>query len=284
MSILTKGYPFANVGANQTATCSLPMGMTILRITLALGGTVMTKALISDIKLKANGRVVFQASGSDLDKLNKYRGMFDAAGFLTLDFSELKARTINGERIGGLDTSVLQNATLEVKIGAATAPTLEAYIEQDDPQYNYEAGVVNNNGVQFLCHKLLQYPFSNAVAGKMVIDNLPKAGTGTLIKRMHILSTSGADIVDDIEIKVNSLTVFEATRQLLQFNQQECSRVPQAGLLTVDFVKNGNVSEVLDTRNVSGSRPIDSFIVKPNFNTAPSGSIYLEVLDAIGNL
>lgn len=284
MSIFNKGYPFANVGANQTATCSLPMGMTILRVILALGGTTFTKAHILDLKLKANGRVVFQATGPDLDKLNKFRGMYDDVGFLTLDFSELKARTINGERIGGLDTSVLQNATLEVKIGGATAPSLDAFIEQDDPQYNYESGVVNNNGVQFLCHKLLQYPFSNSVSGKMVIDNLPKAATGTLIKRLHILSTSGADIVDDIEIKVNNFAVFDATRQVLQFNQKECGRVPQAGLFTVDFVKNGNVSEVMDTRNVSGARPIDSFIVKPNFNAAPAGYIYLEVLDAIGNL
>jgi hypothetical protein len=41
---------------------------------------------------KNQGKTIIQASGSDLDTINKFKGIYDDVGFLTIDFSEIRAR------------------------------------------------------------------------------------------------------------------------------------------------------------------------------------------------
>lgn len=267
--------PFSNVVATGTATVSLLTGPTYKRIVLALGGTAFTKAMMADIKVKIQGKTIFQATGSDLDKINKYKGIYDNAGFLTLDFSEIRARTINGEMLGALDTSRISSFTLEIKIAGATAPTLEAWAELDDPQ----AGSADH-GVEYITAKLIQYPVSSAASGLFVLDSLPKGDTGTLIKRIHILGPGGANIVDKSTLKVNGLVVHETPDALNRFRQQEYKRVPQADLHTVDFVLDGNQSNMLDTRG----NAVRNLQLLLNLNAAGQMYVYVEAIDAIGNL
>jgi len=270
-----KCNPFSNVTANGVATVSLQTGLTYKRILLCLGGTTFAKSHITDIKVKIQGKTIIQASGLDLDRINKYKGIFDAAGFLTIDFSEIKARTINGEMLGALDTSRLNSFTLEIKIAGATAPTLEAYAELDDPQ----AGSIDR-GVEFVVAKLLQYPVSAATTGLFNVDSLPKGDTGTLIKRIHVIGAGGNNVVNDATVKVNGLVIHESTDALNRFRQQEYNRKPQTDMHTVDWVLDGNQSNMLDTRGNS----VRNLQLLLNLSASGQMYIYVEAVDAIGNL
>ena len=86
--LLIKNLPFTNVVANGVATVSLPVGMSYNRIFLNLGGTSFTKAMITDVKVRLNGKVIFQNTGSRLDLINTYRKRGVSANFLVIDFTE----------------------------------------------------------------------------------------------------------------------------------------------------------------------------------------------------
>lgn len=267
-----KCNPFSNVVANGTATVSLMTGPTYKRLILALGGTTFAKSHIADIKVKVQGKTIMQATGADLDRINKYRGIKDAAGFLTIDFSEIRARTINGEALGCLDTSKISSFTLEIKIAGATAPTLEAFAELDDTQ----AGSVDR-GVEYIVAKLMQLPFSSATTGRYIIDSLPKLASGTLIKRIHVIG-AGANVVSDATIKANGLVIFESTDALNRFRQGEYERAPVTDMFTVDFVLDGNQSNMLDTRTIK------NLLLDLNLSASGQVYVYVECVDAIGNL
>lgn len=275
---LQKCNPFSNVTANGTATVSLMTGMAYKRIVLKLDKTVggdFTKAHLADIKVKVNGKTIMQASGNDLDRMNRYRGIKEAAKFLTIDFAEIRARTINGEMLGALDTSKIQNFTLEVKIAGATSPILEAFAEMD----NSQAGSVDR-GVEFICAKIQQYPVSSATAGKFVIDSLPKGGNGTLIKRIHVIGPGGVNIVNALTLKQNGIVVFESPDDLNRFRQGEYERTPITDMFTLDFVLDGNQSNMLDTRGGD----VRNLLLELELSAAGQMYVYVECVDAIGNL
>ena len=76
------GLPFSNVVASGVATNQVTPGRTLENLRLKLGGTTFTKAMITDIKLKANGKVIVDGTAVELDKLNAYRGEASDASFL----------------------------------------------------------------------------------------------------------------------------------------------------------------------------------------------------------
>ncbi len=78
--LLRNGLPFSNVVASGVATANITPGRTIERIILQLGGTTFTKAMLTLVELKANGRTFFKGSATQIDKVNKYRGIADDAG------------------------------------------------------------------------------------------------------------------------------------------------------------------------------------------------------------
>lgn len=103
--LLRLGLPFSNVVATGVATASVTPGRTIHRIILKLGGTSLTKAMLTLIKVKANGKVVFEGTGTQIDKLMTYRGITANAAYLALDFSEIRGRDQVDQVVGAWDTS-----------------------------------------------------------------------------------------------------------------------------------------------------------------------------------
>jgi hypothetical protein len=146
--------------------------------------------------------------------------------------------------LGALDASRISSFTLEIKIAGATAPTLDAWAELDPQAGSADRG-------EFIVHKLLQYPVSAATSGLFNIDSLPKGDTGTLFKRIHIIGPGGANIVTDSTVKMNGLVIHETSDKLNRFRHQEYKRVPQTAMHTIDWVLDGNQSNMLDTRGNS---------------------------------
>jgi hypothetical protein len=79
--------------------------------------------------------VVFDTTGARTDTRMQYRGITANASFLTIDFSEIRAKTENGQSIGAIDTTAgVSSLKLEVQITGATAPTLAGWAEVSPPQ------------------------------------------------------------------------------------------------------------------------------------------------------
>lgn len=260
--LLTKNLPFLNVVANGVASLQLMLGMTYERIIFVLGGTALAKAMLTDIKVKLNGKVVMQTTGTRLDTINKYKGIFDAAGFLTLDFTEIKARDEVGQSIGAIPTATgVSNFTIEVTIAGATAPTLESYSQVSGPR---ALGVI---------HKMLHYPANFGAGGKFNVPLPYGKNGGALIKRVHLFGAT----VTGLEVKKNGLVIHESVTAINEFLQKEFGRVPQANVYTFDAIQDGNSSQMLVTA--------DANTMEWNLTVSGAGvvDVQVEMLDTLGN-
>lgn len=263
--------PFLNVVPSGIATLQIPRyAQTLNRIVMRLGGTTFTKAMITDIRIKFGMKTVFQISGANLDKINKYKGIFDQANFLTIDFTERDAPTLPGQQLGGYDlTQYADQLTLEVTISGATAPTLSASAWMSTPQGNP------------LIEKLLYIPASVSAGGKFPIQINPR---GALIKRIFTFfagsnGTSTTDgNVNRFEVKKNGIVLFDSTDVEARFTQQEYRKVPQTGLYVVDFLVDNNASSMLKTSDATALE-FNSYLT-----AADTLGVYVELIDTAFNV
>ena len=266
--ILRQSLPFSNVVANGWATASITPGRTIERIVLVLGGTTFAKANIALLRLKANGKTIMEGSGAQIDKLMAYRGITADAAHLVLDFTEIRGRDKLDQMVGAWDTSKgVANITMEVQISGATAPTLEAYVVESGPQ---------NGPYSPLLSKVLRYPFSTSVGGRLNVQ-LPFGQVGgAIIKRVHVDQANGN--VTGVTVKHDGIVIHESTLALNEFLQGEMDRVPQTNWYTVDFVVDGNQANAYDTRD---ARSMEWLL---DLSAADNGFILVEYLDVLGNV
>lgn len=261
--ILQKNLPFFNVVASGVASLSLPLGMTFERIMMILGGTSFTKAMITDIKAKLNGKVFYQTTGPRLDSMNSYRGLATDATHLSLDFTELFARDEVGQSLGAIATAEgVSSFTIEVTIAGATAPTLESYSWLSGPK---KIGVIN---------KVLNYPVTFSAGGKFPIQLPFGAQGGALIKRVDFFHSN----MTALEVKKNGLVIHESTTAINEFLQKENKKVPQAGLFCADFIVDNNQSGMLVTA--------DARSMEWNVTVSASDvlNVQVEYLDVLQNL
>lgn len=201
--------------------------------------------MISLIKLKANGKTIFEATGTEADKLNAYRGETVDPAFLDLSFADYKGLSELDRMVGAFDTSQgIQNITSEITVTGATAPTLSPILTESAQQ---KAGDGNSLPYAGLISKVLRYPFNIANGGQLpfVVPFGPQSGA--VIKRIHVVQNTGN--MTGIVVKEDGLTVHESLKAENEAKQKRFGRVPQANFYTVDFVVDGNVRKALDTRS-----------------------------------
>lgn len=262
--ILQKQLPFFNVISGGVATMQFPLGMTYERIILVLGGTTFTKSHLTNIKLKLNGKVIWDVSGDRLDKMNNYKGLFSDATHLTIDFTELFARDQVGQSIGAIGTAQgVTQFTAEITISAAAvAPTLQAYAQLSAPK---ALGAVK---------KILSYPVNIGNAGKFPVQLPYGASGGSLFQRVNFFHTN----MTDIEVKKNGLVVFESPNYVNNLIASENKKAPQAGLFCADFVVDNNQTGMLVTADAA------SMEWNVTLSAADTLNVQVEMIDALGNL
>lgn len=241
--------PFTNVVASGVAISDLRhlFGYTVERITLQLGGTSLTKAMLTSIQLKANGKVIWDSTGSRTDARMSYRGITANAAFLTIDFLELRAKSKLGMVAGALDTTQgIKDLRLEVTISGATAPTLQGYAEVTLPQTSQEYG--NLRGLIARVHSLSQTIGAAGTFAITVPHMDPNAG-GSIFKRIAVFSAN----MTGGRVERNGIREFDVSSTAFNnFNQTEYLRSPQASLFMLDFIVDGlQEDRVLDTRPAS---------------------------------
>lgn len=266
------GLPFSNVVANGTATNQITPGRTVENFRMKLGGT-FTKAMIPSVKVKANGKVIIEGSGAQLDALNAYRGETTAAGFLDIQFADYALNNELDRMVGAFDTSMgISNITTEVLIAGATAPVLTPILIESAQQKTR-----TGEAAPFapLISKVLKYPFNVATGGRLNVNVPFGPQSGAIIKRFHVFhngTMTGATVKED------GLVIHESIAAENIFDQQKAKRVPQTNVYTIDFVLDGDIRKALDTRN---AKSLEWLL---EFSAASSGDVIVEYLDPLGNL
>jgi hypothetical protein len=267
------GLPFSNVVASGTATNQITPGRTVEVSRFKLGGTSLTKAMLSNIKLKANGKVIMEGTGSDLDKINAYRGVAGQAAYLDLFFADYAMNNDLDRLVGAFDTSLgIANITQEVTIAGATAPTMTQILIESA---NQKTAAGEAAPYAPLISKLLKYPYNISSGGRLPITVPFGPNSGSIIKRLHVLHGGN---MTGATVKQDGLVIHESVIADNEHEQKRFGRTPQTNMYTIDFVVEGNIRNALDTRNAKSLEWLF------DFSAADTGTVYVEYLDPLGNL
>lgn len=246
--------PFNNVVAAGIANCDLNslLGYTLEGIHLSLGGGAFTKAMITLLQLKANGKVIWESDGSKCDALELFKGYTTAdATKLSINFMELRARTPNAFQSGALclapDCGIV-NLRLEVTIAGATTPTLSgvATISPGLP-------VKGEEGIRKLMVRRHRNQQTIGAAGlqALQVPHFEPSGGGSVFKRVAVFSA----LCTGLKIQREGITEYEVTKAENEWIQKQNNRVPQANLVVLDAILDNMQNErVLDTRPATGVR------------------------------
>lgn len=229
---------FSPVAANTTVTLNIPVGPTYGKITLVRGGTTFNPEHMTEIRLKLGKTVVrtyrARSGGHELHDLNAFYGRIDSAGFTTIHFAKPEMDTLEQERLLGLGTGDLRTVTLEVDIGAATAPTLAAFAE-----------IIGTNEPVGLFEHVYRFPVSSSVAGNVEYPDLPREAFTALHFLKDDVTVAGQGI-QRVEIELDRVRRYEADKARGEEMQTHRGRVPQSNYYQhVDFCPNGNIYDAL---------------------------------------
>jgi hypothetical protein len=268
------GLPYSNVVASGTATNVITAGRTLENLRLKLGGTALTKAMLSMIKVKAGNKTIIEGTGTHLDAINAYRSTIaQGAAFLDLAFADYSLNNELDRMVGAFDTSLVTNGiTTEVTTTGATAPTITPILTESGSQKD-RAGAMQPYAP--LVSKILPYPFAIATGGKLPVTLPFGPQTGSIVKRVHVFHTG---TMTGATVKQDGVVVHESVAAENSYDQQRQGRTPQANCYTLDFVVDGDVRKALDTRDAKSLEWLF------DFSAASNGTIYVEYLDALGNL
>ena len=245
--------PFQNVAASGVAISDLSklLGSVLEKITLTLGGTSLTKAMLTKLELKANGKVIWESSGSRLDAYNLYlKGATDAT-ILKIDFMDRCALTPNARQAGAIDLSIgsgISSLRLEVTIAGATAPTLVGFADVSPPTSDPAEA-----GIRALISRRHAVTYVAPAAGTFAlpIPHLDPSGGGSNYRRIAIYSAN----MTALKTMREGVTEHELTKLQNEAAQKDNGRVPQANLVVFDPVQDGQLTgRTWDTRPAAGVR------------------------------
>lgn len=272
MSIRVKLPPFQNVGANLTAVIpAIPQGMTYKSISLRLGGTTFTKAMITGLRLWLGGKKIWDATGSHIDAINSYFRATANAAYLNLHFANPRAKNPADHLIGAIDTSsIYSNFSMEVDIGGATAPTLEAYARVAAP-------IAKDRPYRGMLRTLIKGVHPAPSAAEFSLPVALGSRQGGLVRALHLFHTGN---VTKLQVLKDSFHLIqEGAVAVLQAEQNEFARVTQANLLNGDFVL-----EDFDAMSVPTLRPDGSpaaFETKVTVSAADTVTSYTDMLQTL---
>lgn len=263
-----------NVGTGQRATLRLPLGRTYNKITLFCEGNI-NRALLSNIVLKVNqGEKQRWKSSAQLQARNAYNlGAADAA-IMAINFVEKDAKDEAAMTLGTYALTAeagVQDAVLEFDIGTyvvTAGSKITATAEVDVPSKNR---LIVRNRYQ-------QKTLSGAVEEAIII---PSGQNGEQLKRIFIFGTLA--LIDYVRVRRDDSDEFESiTVAQNEFDQKEYGKVPQAGLMVIDFIPHNLQGHMLNTAMIMGPdgkpQPVQNLDIRMSVNGAGTFDIYTESL------
>ena len=272
-TLLKPGNPFSNVVASGTATNQISTGRTIDFLRYKLGGGALTKAMLSSIKIKANGKPIIDVTGTQLDKVNSYKGLAADAGYLDVNFHDAGMLSAFDQGVGAFDTSFgISTLQAEIAIAGATTPSLTPIVGESAAQKSGDGSTATY--APFIT-KLIPFPFSMASGGRLYFPHIPYGPqNGSIIKAVYVFNTN----MTGCQVKEDGLVIHESLKAENEFHQKRFGRVPQAGVYVIDFCASGEIGDALNTKSTTKS--LEWFL---DFSAADSGVILVEMLDTLAN-
>lgn len=239
--------PIQNVVATGVAICDLNkfLGSVLEKLTFTLGGTSLTKAMITKIELKANNKVIWESDGSKADATVLYNGGTSDATILKIDFMDRKAVTVNARQAGALDLSQGSGITalrLEITITGATAPTLVGFADVSPP-----SNAPSEAGIRPLFARRHRVTYVAAAAGTFAlpVPHLDPPGGGSAYRRIFLFASN----ITNIKTIRDGVTEHDLTKLQNEAAQKDNFKTPQSGLVVFDPVQDGQIAgRVWDTR------------------------------------
>jgi hypothetical protein len=226
------------------------LGTVLEKLTLTLGGT-FTKAMITLIQLKANGKVIYETNGTNLDASNLYNGSTADVTVLKIDFMDRKAVTANARQAGTFDLSIgsgIKSLRLEVTIAGAIGPTLVGFADVSPPTNDPAEA-----GIRPLIARRTRASYVVGAAGTFAlpVPHLDPAGGGSAYRRIYYYSAN----MTALKTMREGVVEHELTKLQNEAAQKDNFKVPQANLVVFDPVQDGQLSGRLwDTRPAVGVR------------------------------
>jgi hypothetical protein len=244
--------PFQNVVASGVAICDLTklLGSVLEKMTLTLGGT-FTRAMITSVVLKANGKIIYETDAPKLEASNLYNGGSTDVTLLKIDFMDRKAITANARQAGAFDLSLasgIKALRLEVTIAGAASPTLVGFADVSPPTNDpTEAGI---RALIARRHRATQV-IGAAGTYALQVPHLDPSGGGSAYRRLYIYS---ANLTAFKSVR-EGVVEHELTKLQNEAAQKDNFKVPQANLVVFDPVQDGQLSgRLFDTRPAVGVR------------------------------
>ncbi|MGC1173126.1 major capsid protein P2 [Polaromonas sp.] len=244
--------PFQNVVATGVAICDMNkfLGTVLEKIMLTLGGGSLTRAMITLIQLKANGKVIWESTGTNLNLITCYasRAATDVT-ILKIDFMDRQARTVNAFQAGSIDLSAQSGITslrMEVTIAGATTPTIVGVADVSPPTSDPA-----EQGIRFLIARKHRATVSVGAAGTFAlpIPHIDPAGGGSNYRRIAFYSAN----MTGFKTMREGVTEHELTKLENEAAQKDNGKTPQTNLVVFDPVQDGQMmGRTWDTRPSSG--------------------------------
>jgi hypothetical protein len=253
-----------NATPGNIAILKLSYNATFDKLHFLLGGG-LTKAHLGKIEAKANGITFFEDSAANIAVRDAYQGIFTDASILTLDFTEPNTRGgAAAQYLAALPRNLLNSLTFEVEIlGAApVGMTLKCEGEFRDPTPN-----------PFILRRK-KFVIPLGVTGENDYA-LPSGVDGGLIKRIWIHHTG---IINRVELRTNGTPRIRSSVASLEHSAKRDRVVPQANLVVVDFISDGNLMNMLNTTMVKET------LLRLTTTGTGQATVYLDYIDDLRKL
>ncbi len=251
---LLKLNAFPSVAANATSSMTTDQvrGYSVHGIVLERGGTTFPHTDINSVRVRCNGKdIVNLLTGAQLHAMTDYEGMPNVTNYDFLFFGDPAARTIRGQHLGDLDCSIYDYPlTIEVDIGAATAPTLNAYALVGVPKLQMGIGYskVEAAIIRALPRTVIQ---PSAAVTRNAYGISIGSSPGARIRRVWFFNTN----LTSVDLQKQSLIKWQDVSDALNSAvEQQFVRTPQGGLYVLDRVMDGNQGESETTVSPSGQQ------------------------------
>lgn len=275
MSIPVKQPPFNNVTAGSTAIISrLDQGETCDALVLRLAGTFTVAAHLDLLKVRLGNKTILELTGAELEKINKEKKRATSDTMLVIHFADPQARTIIGQQLGAIDTSIgYSSFSIEAKInGAAVNPELDCWMMKSPPK------VRDDQGHFLLFRSYLRGEQSYPAAKTYALDVPLGSDEGVILNAMHMFGEN--DTCTQLDVKRDGLDIQdEGERDVIEFLYGEDKLAKQAGMFTYAPAFDGNQSKNLKTLRDNGKPAAFKFLA--TFSAADNVVMVSEVLSVL---
>lgn len=282
--ILLNLPPFNPVANGVRSTTQVPRyALTLGKVQLKFKGTnSITKSTITEVVVKIGARVIFgPISGTELDKINRHRKVYDQADTLTIDLTEPNMKSVIEQEIGGIDIPAIGEEDIFIEVvNNAASGTPALYALGGFTSLQFDPSKPNPQG-QWV-KKVLAYQIPSSGGTRLTWTPDFK---GAQVQRIHF-SYGGTDWTGSadgnlktVECRKNGTAIWDRIACLdNRFYLNENAMAPQSKFYTLDYIADKNFGAMLDTRD---ARALEFNL---ELSAADTVRALVEVLDIPRNL